>query len=129
MPSPWRTRVRPPSPARPSSLPRPGVVLDILFDIVATYTENRKAAKKFLKDLIKVAIKVGLLYRHNQFTGAEMALVNKFRRKFKFTILTMIRCAAAGPWAPPQRAQRTRRIAATMMWPSRSAKSFWSSSF
>lgn len=43
-----------------------------------------------LKDLIKIAVKLGLLYRHNQFNSAELDIATKFRSKFKMAALTMI---------------------------------------
>ena len=39
---------------------------------------------------MKIALKIGLLYRHKQFSAEEMALGNSVRKKFKSTVLTML---------------------------------------
>lgn len=47
-------------------------------------------AKKLLKDVVKIAVKLGLLYRHNQFNAEELEIGTKFRKKFKTLALTMM---------------------------------------
>eukprot|EP00040_Diaphanoeca_grandis_P040037 m.261027 g.261027 ORF g.261027 m.261027 type:complete len:195 (+) comp41138_c0_seq1:102-686(+) len=67
-----------------------GELLDTLHDIALKFSGSTKIAKKQLKDLIKIAVKFGLLYRHSQFNSEELATGNKFKSKFKMAALTMI---------------------------------------
>ena len=57
------------------SPPIAGELLDALNDIALKYSGETKVAKKQMKDLIKIAVKLGLLYRHNQFNDAELGEV------------------------------------------------------
>ena len=43
-----------------------------------------------MKDLIKVAIKIGILYRNNQFSPEEVVIVEKFRKKLNQTAMTIV---------------------------------------
>ena len=43
-----------------------------------------------LKDVVKIAVKLGLLYRHNQFNQEEIEIGTKFRKKFKTCAFTMM---------------------------------------
>eukprot|EP00054_Salpingoeca_dolichothecata_P018005 m.109581 g.109581 ORF g.109581 m.109581 type:complete len:197 (-) comp22690_c0_seq1:100-690(-) len=67
-----------------------GELLDNFYDLAQRYTDDTKRAKKLIKDLIKIAVKVGLLYRHNQFDEKELGIGLTFRKKFKMAALTMI---------------------------------------
>mmetsp|Transcript_3199 Transcript_3199/g.7786 ORF Transcript_3199/g.7786 Transcript_3199/m.7786 type:complete len:203 (-) Transcript_3199:284-892(-) len=67
-----------------------GAFLDVFYELVLKYTGDVKKSKKVLKDTIKIAVKVGLLYRHNQYSAAELTVGNNFRSKLKMSILTMI---------------------------------------
>lgn len=67
-----------------------GAFLDVFYELNLKYTEDVKRSKKILKDMIKLAVKVGLLYRHNQFSDDELAVGTKFRSKLKMALLTMI---------------------------------------
>lgn len=49
-----------------------GAFLDVFYEVVLKYTGDAKRAKKVLKDMIKISVKIGLLYRHNQFSEAEL---------------------------------------------------------
>lgn len=68
----------------------PGELLDNLYQLALEDTGEKKLAKKLLKDLIKIVVKLALLYRHNQFSAEELAVGEKFRKKFRMTVLTMI---------------------------------------
>eukprot|EP00051_Salpingoeca_urceolata_P027163 m.480256 g.480256 ORF g.480256 m.480256 type:complete len:212 (-) comp21752_c0_seq1:1038-1673(-) len=67
-----------------------GELLDDLYDLAVLDTKDAKVAKKLMKDLIKVLVKLGLLYRKNQLNPEEHATGNKLRSKFKMAVLTMI---------------------------------------
>eukprot|EP00039_Didymoeca_costata_P018843 m.335217 g.335217 ORF g.335217 m.335217 type:complete len:196 (-) comp17538_c0_seq1:88-675(-) len=67
-----------------------GALLDTLHALALKYSGDIKVAKKMIKDLVKISVKLGLLYKHNQFSKSELVLGEKFRKKFKTTALTMI---------------------------------------
>lgn len=67
-----------------------GEILDSLHEIALKYSGDVKVAKKQLKDLIKIAVKLGLLYRHGQFNDEELGIGRRFQSKFKMAALTMI---------------------------------------
>lgn len=54
-------------------------VLDELYRVTKEYTRNRKESQKIIKNLIKVVVKLGVLYRNNQFNSEELVLVENFR--------------------------------------------------
>jgi hypothetical protein len=49
-----------------------GAFLDVFYELQVKYTGDVKKSKKVLKDMIKISVKLGLLYRHNQFSEAEL---------------------------------------------------------
>ncbi|XP_069078577.1 tumor necrosis factor alpha-induced protein 8-like protein 3 isoform X1 [Pleurodeles waltl] len=65
-------------------------ILDELYKATKEYTRNKKEAHKIMQDLIKVAIKVGILYRNNQFSQEELEIVDKFRKKLNQTSMTAV---------------------------------------
>ncbi|XP_045679467.1 tumor necrosis factor alpha-induced protein 8-like protein 3 [Phyllostomus hastatus] len=65
-------------------------IFDELYKVTKEHTRNKKEAHKIMKDLIKVAIKIGILYRNNQFNQEEVAIVEKFRKKLNQTAMTII---------------------------------------
>jgi len=67
-----------------------GVLLDKLYDVAYLKLGDKKAAKKVLKDLIKIVVKLGLLYQKGQFNSKELAFGEELRKKFKQCVLTMI---------------------------------------
>lgn len=54
-------------------------VLDELYRVTKEYTRNRKESQKIIKNLIKMVVKLGVLYRNNQFNSEELILVENFR--------------------------------------------------
>ena len=66
-----------------------GLLLDMLHKLAAKEMDQKRA-QKLIKDLIKVVIKVGLLYRNNQFNDAELAIGLKFKMKLRNLALTVI---------------------------------------
>ena len=66
-----------------------GRLLDILHRILKDEFENKKA-DKIIKNLIKVTVKIGLLFKNNQFNQEELALGAKLRTKLRQAALTVI---------------------------------------
>lgn len=67
-----------------------GRLLDNLFKLARDYSQSKKTAEKLTKDLIKTVIKIGILYRNEQFNQAEIDMADKFRRKFRAVAMTVI---------------------------------------
>nr|XP_033776782.1 tumor necrosis factor alpha-induced protein 8-like protein 3 isoform X2 [Geotrypetes seraphini] len=65
-------------------------ILDELYKATKEYTKNKKEAHRIMKDLIKIAIKIGILYRNNQFSKEELEIVDKFRKKLSQTSMTAV---------------------------------------
>uniref|UniRef100_A0A8B9QZN1 Tumor necrosis factor alpha-induced protein 8-like protein 3 n=1 Tax=Anas platyrhynchos TaxID=8839 RepID=A0A8B9QZN1_ANAPL len=65
-------------------------IFDELYKVTKEHTRNKKEAHKIMKDLIKVAIKIGILYRNNQFNQEEMEIIDKFRKKLNQTAMTIV---------------------------------------
>lgn len=65
-------------------------ILDNLYKIAKEYSGNKKVAEKLMKNLIKIVIKVGILYRNEQFTSEELALAERFKKKFQTVTMTVI---------------------------------------
>eukprot|EP00045_Choanoeca_perplexa_P005693 m.47885 g.47885 ORF g.47885 m.47885 type:complete len:198 (-) comp13248_c0_seq1:73-666(-) len=65
-------------------------LLDNLYDLALRELGEKKAAKKVLKDLVKIVVKLALLYQKSQFNQKELVIGEKLRSKFKMTILTMV---------------------------------------
>ncbi|MBN3303184.1 TP8L1 protein, partial [Amia calva] len=65
-------------------------VLDELYRVTKEFTRNRKEAQKIIKNLIKTVVKLGVLYRNNQFNSEEMALVERFRKKVHTLAMTAV---------------------------------------
>ncbi|KAG8440491.1 hypothetical protein GDO86_006299 [Hymenochirus boettgeri] len=65
-------------------------IFDELFKATKEYIRNKKEAHKIMKDLVKVAVKVGILYRNNQFSKEELEIVEKFRKKLNQSCMTAV---------------------------------------
>ncbi|XP_029430735.1 tumor necrosis factor alpha-induced protein 8-like protein 3 isoform X2 [Rhinatrema bivittatum] len=65
-------------------------ILDELYKATKEYTRNKKEAHKIMKDFVKVAVKIGILYRNSQFNKEELAIVDKFRKKLSQTSMTAV---------------------------------------
>ncbi|XP_044736294.1 tumor necrosis factor alpha-induced protein 8-like protein isoform X2 [Chrysoperla carnea] len=57
-------------------------LLDNLYRLAKQYTDNKKEAEKLVKNIIKVVIKLGVLYRNNQFSPDELKQADRFKNKF-----------------------------------------------
>lgn len=66
-------------------------VLDELYRVTKEYTRNRKESQKIIKNLIKMVVKLGVLYRNNQFNSEELILVENFRWRPSFIALVSTR--------------------------------------
>ena len=67
-----------------------GVLLDTLHIILRTEINDNKKADKVIKNMIKITVKMGLLYKNKQFNTEELALASKFRSKLRKAALTVI---------------------------------------
>ncbi|KTF88085.1 hypothetical protein cypCar_00019456 [Cyprinus carpio] len=65
-------------------------VLDELYRVTKEYTRNRKEAQKIIKNLIKMVVKLGVLYRNGQFNNEEIALVKRFQKKVHTLAMTAV---------------------------------------
>jgi len=59
-----------------------GHILDNLYRLVKDYTKNKKQAETLLNDIIKIIIKIGLLYKNDQLNNEELKLCETFRQTF-----------------------------------------------
>lgn len=66
-----------------------GKLLDILHSILRQEFDSKKADKT-IKNLIKVTVKIGLLFKNNQFNQDELAIGAKLRTKLRQAALTVI---------------------------------------
>ena len=65
-------------------------LLDVIHGILLKELPDSKKADKVIKNLIKVTVKIGLLYKNKQFNQEELALGAKFRTKLRQAALTVI---------------------------------------
>ncbi|KAK7889511.1 hypothetical protein WMY93_025071 [Mugilogobius chulae] len=65
-------------------------VLDELYRVTKEYTRNRKESQKIIKNLIKMVVKLGVLYRNNQFNNEELIVVENFRKKVHTLAMTAV---------------------------------------
>ncbi|KAH0500749.1 Tumor necrosis factor alpha-induced protein 8-like protein 3 [Microtus ochrogaster] len=65
-------------------------IFDELYKVTEEHTHSKKEAHKIMKDSVKVAIKIGILYRNKQFSQEEVVIVEKLRKKLNQTAMTMV---------------------------------------
>ncbi|NXT67616.1 TP8L1 protein, partial [Chaetops frenatus] len=65
-------------------------ILDELYRATKEYTHNRKEAQKIIKNLIKIVMKLGVLYRNGQFSPEELLLMERFRKKVHTLAMTAV---------------------------------------
>lgn len=84
-----------------------GAFLDVFYELQLKHTGDEKRSKKILKDMIKVAVKVGLLYRHNQFSEPELGTL-MFPSSFLVThpLVAVVLCCNESFWARQQQPLR-----------------------
>lgn len=65
-------------------------ILDELYRASREYTKSKKEAHKIIKDVIKIALKIGILYRNQQFSADELDTVERFKKKMNQTAMTAV---------------------------------------
>lgn len=65
-------------------------IIDNCYHIAKLYLQNKKDAEKVMKNIIKIVVKVAILYRNNSFSKEELQLVEQFQQKFKTISKTII---------------------------------------
>ncbi|XP_043936458.1 tumor necrosis factor alpha-induced protein 8-like protein 2 [Protopterus annectens] len=65
-------------------------ILDELYRVSKEYTKNKSEAQKVIKNLIKIAVKVGVLYRNNRFSNEDLKMAEDFKRKLHQGAMTAI---------------------------------------
>ena len=58
-------------------------IIENCFQIATIHLGEKKKAETWMKDLIKVVVKVALLGKNEQFTRQQLLLVEEFQRKFE----------------------------------------------
>lgn len=67
-----------------------GRVLDNAHKVLKQYKGNKKEADKILKYIIKSVVKVGILYKNDQFNRDELDQVAQFKVKFHSLAMTVV---------------------------------------
>ncbi|KAG0726904.1 Tumor necrosis factor alpha-induced protein 8-like protein 1 [Chionoecetes opilio] len=65
-------------------------VLDNLYSLFRGYTGNKKEAEKVVKNIIKIVVKINILYRNDQFVTEDLKVANQLRNKFNTIVKTVI---------------------------------------
>ncbi|XP_041037726.1 tumor necrosis factor, alpha-induced protein 8-like protein 2 B [Carcharodon carcharias] len=65
-------------------------ILDELYRVSKEFTGNKAESQKVLKNLVKVAVKIGVLYRHQKFSEQELGLAEDFRKKLRQGAMTAV---------------------------------------
>nr|CAG4648334.1 EOG090X0GLS [Moina brachiata]SVE93334.1 EOG090X0GLS [Moina brachiata] len=69
---------------------RMGALLDNVYKLCKTYTQNKKEAEKTVKNIIKIVTKISFLARNDQFSKEEMIKARDFQTKFHKAAKTVI---------------------------------------
>jgi len=69
---------------------RMGALLDNVYRLCKTYTQNKKESEKIVKNMIKIVTKISLLARNGQFSENEMKMATEFQSKFHKSAKTVI---------------------------------------
>jgi len=67
-----------------------GRLLDNVYGLLKEYSQNKKDSEKVVKNIIKIIIKIGILYRNDQFSAEELKLAEDFKKKFRSTAMTIV---------------------------------------
>ncbi|XP_048825393.1 tumor necrosis factor alpha-induced protein 8-like protein 3 [Brienomyrus brachyistius] len=65
-------------------------ILDELYRATREFTRSKKEAHKITKDVIKIALKIGILYRNHQFSPEELETVERFKKKMNQAAMTAV---------------------------------------
>lgn len=77
-------------------------ILDELYHVSKEYSKNKTESQKVIKNLIKIAVKIGVLFRNNRFSTEELKTAQEFKKKLHQGAMTAIsfyevRCHGASP--------------------------------
>jgi len=64
-------------------------ILDGFYRILKEYY-SKKEAEKVIKNIIKMIIKLGVLYRNDKLTQQEVATLDEFEKKYRTLMLTVV---------------------------------------
>lgn len=67
-----------------------GSLLDNVYRLAKAYTGNRKEAEKLVKNIIKLVVKLGVLYRNGQFSNEELHHAERFKQRFHSTAMAVV---------------------------------------
>ncbi|GLH16098.1 Tumor necrosis factor alpha-induced protein 8-like protein [Gryllus bimaculatus] len=65
-------------------------LLDNVYKLAKAYTGNKKEAEKLVKNIIKVVIKLGVLYRNGQFSSEELSHAERFKGRFHAAAMAVV---------------------------------------
>lgn len=65
-------------------------ILDELYRVSKQYSGNKSEAQKVIKDLVKIAVKVGVLFKNNRFSTEELGVATDFKKKLHQGAMTAI---------------------------------------
>nr|XP_046256356.1 tumor necrosis factor, alpha-induced protein 8-like protein 2 B [Scatophagus argus] len=65
-------------------------ILDELYHISKDFSGNKTEAQKVIKNLIKIAVKIGVLFRNNRFSTEELGTAQEFKKKLHQGAMTAI---------------------------------------
>lgn len=65
-------------------------LLDSLYKLVRTFTNNKKESEKIVKNIIKTVIKVGVLYRNDEFDEKDMMFAEQFKKRFHSAAMAVL---------------------------------------
>lgn len=67
-----------------------GSLLDNVYKLAKAYTGSRKDAEKLVKNIIKLVIKLGVLYRNDQFSQEELRHAERFKQRFHAAAMAVV---------------------------------------
>ncbi|XP_068179369.1 tumor necrosis factor, alpha-induced protein 8-like protein 2 B [Antennarius striatus] len=65
-------------------------ILDELYHVSKEYSGSKSEAQKVIKDLIKIAVKIAILFRNNRFNTDELRTAQEFKKKLNQGAMTAI---------------------------------------
>ncbi|XP_073341034.1 tumor necrosis factor, alpha-induced protein 8-like protein 2 B [Pagrus major] len=65
-------------------------ILDELYHVSKGFSGNKAEAQKVIKDLVKIAVKIGVLFRNNRFSTEELGVATDFKKKLHMGAMTAI---------------------------------------
>ena len=65
-------------------------LLDHVYKLAKLELDSKKDAEKLIKNIIKVVVKIGILYRNDQFNPEEIKTAQKFQQKFGVVTMTIV---------------------------------------